>query len=84
MKYFMPDDGEVIERARALGDSHSHNTSDPEDYANYAAEYEYHYCDGWSCKWPQKVAVVCANGSVKTFLVEMEAVPSFSASEVSA
>lgn len=60
--------------------------SDPEDQAVDAGEDYYNNHDGWEARWPLTFAIYESESGpeVGRFVVEMEAVPQFTASPVEA
>lgn len=60
-------------------------TEHPEWVAEEAAEDFFHNHDGWEHKWPLKISIESGSAYMQNqmhFEVDMESVPSFSATEV--
>ena len=79
-RYFRPEHGGSIEHSYEFQSNWKRDNADwiAEDAAdNFHSEH-----DGWEASWPMKLSIVFDDGTIETFEVERETVPTFSAARV--
>lgn len=77
MKYYLKDQDETIEDAREVPEC---SETDPQWFAEEAAEHFFQYHDGWDASWPQTITVVGDEGEEHEFEVALDMSPVFHAS----